>query len=74
MFLDDGGGRTRLTPKFIAWQAGDVGNLSALHPKVARIALNLACDASVTSRIEQAEVRLRHAIKLDKDVWIAGGE
>ena len=39
----------------------------AIHPKVAMIAFNLACYASVTGRMEEAKERLRHAIKLDKD-------
>jgi tetratricopeptide (TPR) repeat protein len=61
----------------------------AIHPKVAMIAFNLACYASVTGRIEDAKERLRHAIDLDKGVqklaiddedlkplwdWIAGLE
>ena len=61
----------------------------ALHPKVAMIAFNLACYASVTGRMEEAKERLQHAIKLDKDIrglaiddedlmplwdWIAGLE
>ena len=40
----------------------------AIHPKVAMIALNLACYASVTGRMEDAKERLRNAIELDKDV------
>ena len=40
----------------------------AIHPKVAMIAFNLACYASVTGRMEEAKARLRHAIDLDKDV------
>ena len=40
----------------------------AIHPKVAMIAFNLACYASVTGRMEEAKERLRHAIELDKDV------
>jgi Flp pilus assembly protein TadD len=40
----------------------------AIHPKVAIIAFNLACYASVTGRIEQAKARLRHAIDLDKEI------
>ena len=40
----------------------------AIHPKVAMIAFNLACYASVTGRMEEAKERLRHAIDLDKDV------
>ena len=32
------------------------------------IAFNLACYASVTGRMEEAKERLRHAIKLDKDI------
>jgi Flp pilus assembly protein TadD len=40
----------------------------AIHPKVAMIAFNLACYASVTGRIEQAKARLRHAIDLDKEI------
>ena len=39
-----------------------------IHPKVAMIALNLACYASVTGRMEEAKERLRLAIDLDKDV------
>ena len=61
----------------------------AMHPKVALIAFNLACYASVTGRMEEAKERLRHAIDLDKDIrglalddedlkplwdWIAGLE
>ena len=40
----------------------------AIHPKVAMIAFNLACYASVTGRMEEAKERLRNAIDLDKDV------
>jgi Flp pilus assembly protein TadD len=40
----------------------------AIHPKVAIIAFNLACYASVTGRMEEAKERLRHAIDLDKDI------
>jgi hypothetical protein len=40
----------------------------AIHPKVAMIAFSLACYASVTGRMEEAKVRLRHAITLDKDI------
>jgi Flp pilus assembly protein TadD len=40
----------------------------ALHPKVAMIAFSLACYASVTGRMEEAKVRLRHVITLDKDM------
>ena len=40
----------------------------AIHPKVAMIAFNLACYASVTGRMVEAKERLRHAIELDKDV------
>ena len=61
----------------------------AIHPKVAMIAFNLACYASVTGRMEEAKERLRNAIELDKDIrglalddedlkplwdWIAGLE
>ena len=42
----------------------------AIHPKVAMIAFNLACYASVTGRMEDAKERLRNAIDLDKDVRI----
>ena len=38
----------------------------AIHPKVAMIAFNLACYASVTGRFEQAKVRLRHAVQLER--------
>jgi Flp pilus assembly protein TadD len=38
----------------------------ALHPKSALIAFNLACCASVTGRMEEAKVRLRRALDLDK--------
>jgi Flp pilus assembly protein TadD len=40
----------------------------AIHPKVAMIAFNLACYASVAGRMEEAKERLRYAIKLDKDI------
>ena len=40
----------------------------AIHPKVAMIAFNLACHASVTGRIEEAKERLQDAIKLDKNI------
>ena len=40
----------------------------AIHPKVAMIAFNLACYASVTGRMEDAKERLRNAIELDKDI------
>ena len=40
----------------------------AIHPKVAMIAFNLACYASVAGRREEAKERLRHAIELDKDI------
>ena len=61
----------------------------AIHPEVAMIGFNLACYASVTGRFEEAKVRLRDAIELDKDLrglalddedlrplwdWIAGLE
>ena len=61
----------------------------AIHPKVAMIAFNLACYASITGRMDEAKERLRHAIELDKDIralaiddedlkplweWIAGLE
>ena len=39
-----------------------------IHPKVAIIAFDLACYASVTGRMEEAKERLRNAIELDKDV------
>jgi hypothetical protein len=39
----------------------------AIHPKVAMIAFNLACYASVTGRMD-VKTRLRHAIELDKDI------
>ena len=42
----------------------------AIHPKVAMIAFNLACYASVTGRMEDAKERLRNAIELDKNVRI----
>jgi tetratricopeptide (TPR) repeat protein len=42
------------------------------HPKNALIAFNLACYASVAGRMEEAKVRLLHAIDLDKDIrWLA---
>jgi Flp pilus assembly protein TadD len=40
----------------------------AIHPKVAMIAFNLACYASVTGRMEEAKEHLRRTIDLDKDV------
>jgi Flp pilus assembly protein TadD len=39
-----------------------------IHPKVAMIAYNLACYASVTGRMDEAKDRLWHAIQLDKEV------
>ena len=39
-----------------------------IHPKVAMIAFNLACYASVTGRMEDAKDCLRHAIELDTDI------
>jgi tetratricopeptide (TPR) repeat protein len=35
-----------------------------IHPKVAMIAFNLACYASITGRFEEAKARLKHAIEL----------
>ena len=43
-----------------------------IHPKVAMIAFNLACYASVAGRMEEAKERLRHAIELDKDIRETG--
>jgi Flp pilus assembly protein TadD len=43
----------------------------AIHPKVAMIAFNLACYASVTGRMEEAKERLRHAIDLDKEIRLS---
>ena len=40
----------------------------AIHPKVAMIAFNLACYASVAGRMEEAKERLQHAIELDKGI------
>ena len=40
----------------------------AIHPRVAMIAFNLGCYASVTGRMEEASERLRRAIKLDNDI------
>ena len=40
----------------------------AIHPKVAMIAFNLACYASVAGRFEEAKTRLQHAIELDKEI------
>jgi hypothetical protein len=40
----------------------------SIHPKIAMIAFNSACYAGVAGRIEEAKVRLRHAIELDKEV------
>jgi Flp pilus assembly protein TadD len=40
----------------------------AIHPRVAMIAFNLACYASVTGRMQEAKERLRQAIQLDKDI------
>ena len=39
-----------------------------MHPRVAMIAFNLACYASVTGRMVEAKEGLRSAIKLDKDI------
>ena len=41
-----------------------------IHPKVAMIAFNLACYASVTGRMEEAKERLQLAIDLEKDIRI----
>lgn len=38
------------------------------HPRNALIAFNLACYASVMGRMKEAQVRLRHAIDLDKEI------
>jgi Flp pilus assembly protein TadD len=61
----------------------------AIHPRVAMIAFNLACYASIVGRVEEAKERLRHAFKLDQEIrglalddedlkplwdWIAGLE
>ena len=61
----------------------------AIHSRVAMIAFNLACYASVSGRMEEAKERLRYSIELDKDIrklalddedlkplwdWIAGLE
>ncbi len=40
----------------------------AINPKVAMIAFNLACYASVTGRMEEAKAHLRQAIDLDMEV------
>jgi tetratricopeptide (TPR) repeat protein len=40
----------------------------AIHPKVAMIAFNLACYASVVGRMEEAKARLRHAVDLDNGI------
>ena len=40
--------------------------VQAIHPKVAMIAFNLACYASVAGRMEEAKERLRLVIELDK--------
>jgi Flp pilus assembly protein TadD len=40
----------------------------AIHSRVAMIAFNLACYASVTGRMEEAKERLRHAIELDSGI------
>ena len=37
-------------------------------PKMLIIAFNLAWSASFTGRMEEAKVRLQHAITLDKDI------
>jgi len=42
----------------------------AIHRKVAMIAFNLACYASVTGRMEEAKARLKKAIELDKNIRI----
>jgi Flp pilus assembly protein TadD len=39
-----------------------------MHPRVAMIAFNLACYASVMGRMVEAKEGLRCAIKLDKDI------
>jgi Flp pilus assembly protein TadD len=42
--------------------------VQAMHNNVAMIAFNFTCYASVTGRFEEAKVRLRHAIGLDRGV------
>ena len=41
----------------------------AIHPKVAMIAFNLACYASVAGRMEEAKERLRRAILERHSGW-----
>ena len=60
---------------FPIWRAENIEQAEAvllkaweLHPKDASIAFNLSCYASVTGRMEEAKVRLRQAIDLDKDI------
>ena len=55
-------------PKAIVKAKAILLRAQAIHPKVAMIAFNLACYASVTGRMEEAKERLRHAIDLDKDI------
>jgi Flp pilus assembly protein TadD len=43
-----------------------------MHPRVAMIAFNLACYASVMGRMVEAKEGLRCAIKLDKDIRAFG--
>jgi Flp pilus assembly protein TadD len=40
----------------------------AIHPKIAMIAFNLDCYASVSGRMDEAKECLRNAIELDKDI------
>ena len=76
-------------PKALRRRRAILLRAQAIHPKIAMIAFNLACYASVTGRMEEAKERLRHAIELDKDIrglalddedlkplwdWIAGLE
>ena len=55
-------------PKALRRQKAILLRTQAIHPKVAMIAFNLACYASVAGRMEEAKERLRHAIDLDRDV------
>ena len=45
-----------------------------LHPNHADIAFNLACHAFLKGNVEEAKVRLRHAIDLDKEIRSLGLE
>ena len=66
----------------LAYAVGHAGNVEQMetvllkahkwHPRDPFILFRLACCASVTGRIEEAKLRLEHAIDLDENIrWLA---